>query len=169
MRPQQKTTVYKESGITSSDTPLPPMHEAMSLVTTNEVDDDDQAKVVQSPHNPYYIAGEGEGSKINLKYGVTNVGSRKDRYGEGTWSPNLDRTQQKKSNFNNNKPAPRRKEKILNDMNNQGPVFDPAPNSSKEKGRNDDTGRKEEKYIIALDNRGQLHTLALPMTILPGN
>ncbi|ORZ22453.1 hypothetical protein BCR42DRAFT_433779 [Absidia repens] len=160
---------YKEYSVTGSDTSSSPIHEAMSLVIDNEVGDDAQAKMVQATHNPYYIAGEGEKSKINLKYGVTNVGSRKDRYGEGTWSPNLDHTQQKKNNIDNNKPMPRNEEKILNDMNNQGQVLDFASNSIKEKGRNDDTGRKEEKDIIALDNNGQLHTLALPMTILPGN
>ncbi|KAI8344644.1 hypothetical protein BC941DRAFT_409223, partial [Chlamydoabsidia padenii] len=107
------------------------------------------------------------------KYGVTTVGSRQYRYRDSTGTTNpvlmVPLKPLEEEDSNSKQALPRKKQKNLIGVDDKGHVRHVVLDSNKDE--KDDPRRKSlgQKHVLAVDEQGEQHTIALPMTLVSGS
>lgn len=109
-----------------------------------------------------------ETSETHKKYGVTTVGSRQYRYRDSTGEADgaLMVPQKAAVESNDKSSLPRRKKQTnLIGVDDKGHVRHVMLDSKKDDNVDPRVGQKQ---VLAIDDQGGQHTIALPMTLVPG-
>ncbi|ORZ05056.1 hypothetical protein BCR42DRAFT_428612 [Absidia repens] len=141
-----------------------------------DVDDDEQDEMTSEdytrPHHSLDQDAEVSPLPTNMKYGVTQIGSRQHRYRDSTSAYNPDpmlvvpMKQEMDDIESSSKPLPRRKQKNMIGVDDRGHVRHVVLDSNKDE--KEDVRSVGQKNVVAFDDQGEQHTMVLPMTMLPG-